>query len=115
MNFRCLIMIVVLALAACSHAPRTDAELEARAHEAVDHKFGQQAAFSEEEVSIVHNIACGHAMAPQTGASTPNGRDFVYENDKLIMDSDPGFDDAATRCDAAEEAVTASPTPSNAQ
>lgn len=67
------------------------------AHLAVDRKLERQATFSMEESAIAQKIMCGHADY----AGNPVGRDFVYRNNALILDSDPDFDQAASQCDAA--------------
>jgi len=85
-------------LGGCSRAPRTDAELTARAQEAVDRKLGVQAQFSLMEANVANKIACGHAVAANSGGG---GQDFVYRDNRVILDNDPDFDAAAIQCDDA--------------
>ena len=85
----------LLLLGACARQPGTDQELVSRAQEAVDQKLGAQAQFSLMEASVEQHIACGHATANGTG------QDFVYRNDRLILDTNVDFDHAAIQCDEA--------------
>ena len=99
MSGKTRIMLAGLVLiGGCSGAPRTDQQLTARAQQAVDRSLGVQATFSLMEASVAQQIACGHAVAANSGAS---GQDFVYRDGKVILDNDPDFDAAAVQCDDA--------------
>lgn len=91
----------LLILAACSHHPRTDRELQGEAQQAVDRKLGIQATFSLMESIAAQNIACGHASAPEAPGGGAVDRDFVYRDRRVILDDDPDFDQAAVACDVA--------------
>lgn len=88
---------ILAAVAACQSEPRTDADLMAAAHLAVDRKLDRQATFSMEESAVAEQIMCGHADYE----GNPVGRDFVYRDGKVILDSDPAFDQAASQCERA--------------
>jgi hypothetical protein len=96
-----LALIGLMVLAACSQAPRTDAELTAKAQQAVDRELDAQATFSLMESVAAQNIACGHASVSGAGGRSVREQDFVYRGGKLIMDDDPDFDTAAVQCDVA--------------
>jgi hypothetical protein len=93
--------IGLLLLTGCAGEPKTDAELSAQAHQAVDRQLGVQATFSEMEAIVGQQIACGHATAPASAAKPGVEQDFVYQSGRLIMDNDPDFDAAAVACDDA--------------
>lgn len=94
----------LVALAACSGQPDTDGGLAAVARQAVNHRLGRQATFSQIESTAVEHIACGHAVIPGPGGRAAAEQDFVYRDGRLIMDDDPDFDTAASACDAAASA-----------
>jgi hypothetical protein len=86
----------LLVAGGCTNQPRTDQELIASAQETVNRKLGVQGTYSLMEAVVAKRIACGHVASPGN-----SGQDFVYRNDKLILDNDPDFDSAAIECDAA--------------
>ena len=95
MRLSTIAVVCLLLLGACARQPQTDQELVSRAQEAVDRKLGAQAQFSMMEASVEQHIACGHATANGTG------QDFVYRDDRLILDTNVDFDHAAIQCDEA--------------
>jgi len=98
---RNLTAIGLFALAACSQTPKTDAELAGAAQSAVDKKLDTQGTFSLMEAVLSQNIACGHVVAADAPGRGNVEQDFVFQNDRLIMDDDPDFDSAAIACDLA--------------
>jgi hypothetical protein len=88
-------------LAGCTNHPKTDAELQGEAENAVDQKLNTQATFSLLESVASQDIACGHVSAAEAPGRGQVDQDFVYLHDRLIMDDDPDFDQAAMKCDIA--------------
>ena len=92
---------VLMAMAACSSRPATDAALASEAQHAVESKLGAQGEFSLMESVVTQNIACGHVTASSVSGRGNVDQDFVYRDRRLIMDDDPDFDSAALACDMA--------------
>ena len=98
---RLIVASAWIAVAACSAHPRTDDALAGEAQRAVDNKLEAQGQFSLMESVASQNIACGHVTASGVSGRGKVDQDFVYQNDRLIMDDDPDFDSAAIACDLA--------------
>jgi hypothetical protein len=88
-------------LASCASHPKTDAELQGEAENAVDQKLDTQGTFSLMEAVAAQQIACGHVLAADAPNRGKVDQDFVYLHGRLIMDDDPDFDQAAMECDVA--------------
>jgi hypothetical protein len=94
-------VLVCAVLAGCANHPKTDAELQGEAENAVDQKLNTQATFSLMEAVASQDIACGHVSATEAPGRGHVDQDFVYLQGRLIMDDDPDFDQAAMKCDVA--------------
>ena len=93
--------MALLLLTSCASHPKTDADLQGEAENAVDQKLDTQGTFTLMEAVAAQQIACGHVSAPDVPGRGKVDQDFVYLRGRLIMDDDPDFDQAAMECDVA--------------